>query len=136
MIGVDESSLRIWEGGWRQPTRGVTIRLTAALDALDQLRNPGPSPGQQNLGVGGRQQASFSDLTRWRRKPLPALLQAKPVTLGERLRQRRLELGLSQEEVGCSLGIGRVSIGRWERGEDPVPRRHRDALLGFIDRLA
>src|SRR5207253_9454065 len=62
-------------------------------------------------------QPSFSDLTRWRRKPLPELLQAEPTTPGERLRHRRLELRLSQEEVGSRFGIGRASIGRWERGE-------------------
>src|SRR5207249_7343593 len=74
LIGVDESSLRIWEGGWRQPTRGVTVRLTAALDALDRIRRSEVLPGevgQASEQADGSRKPTFSELTRWRRNRCP-----------------------------------------------------------------
>ena len=75
---------------------------------------------------------SYTDLTKWTRWPLPTLIGVHAKTPGERLRQRRLELGLTQEEVGRKFGIGRATIGRWERGEGPVPRRYFRALFQVL----
>jgi Predicted transcriptional regulators len=38
-------------------------------------------------------------------------------TIGERLRRRREDLKLSQKEVADALGVSRVSLSNWERGE-------------------
>lgn len=37
------------------------------------------------------------------------------------LRQRRLALRLSQEELGALLDMSRASINRWETGSPPIP---------------
>lgn len=48
-------------------------------------------------------------------------LLAKPVTLGQHLRNKRLKLGLKQEEVAARLNTIREVYERWERDErDPV----------------
>jgi len=46
----------------------------------------------------------------------------KPQTLGEQIRTKRRDIGLTQEALGTLLGISHETIIRWERGE-PNPRR-------------
>lgn len=43
-----------------------------------------------------------------------------PGTFGARVRARRLELGLSQEELGVAASLHRTYIGSMERGERNV----------------
>ena len=57
---------------------------------------------------------SFFDLTRWRRRP-PKGVEIHPETFGEQLRARRLQLGLSMEDLGRSVGGNRGTIYRLER---------------------
>ena len=38
-------------------------------------------------------------------------------TLGQRIHQKRTELGLTQEELGKQLGVKRQAICKWEKGE-------------------
>lgn len=40
---------------------------------------------------------------------------------GKRIEQLRKRMGLSQEELGAVLGVGRRTVGAWERGEN-TPR--------------
>lgn len=41
----------------------------------------------------------------------------------DRLRQRRDELGLSQEALGNAIGVEGMTVSRWERGESLPQRR-------------
>jgi predicted transcriptional regulator len=43
-----------------------------------------------------------------------------PSTFGARVRARRVELGMSQEELGAAAGLHRTYIGSLERGERNV----------------
>jgi DNA-binding XRE family transcriptional regulator len=43
-----------------------------------------------------------------------------PVTLGDHLRRRRLELGLHQKDVAKIIGVTTSSIWNWEHGAEPV----------------
>ena len=38
------------------------------------------------------------------------------MTIGQRIAQKRKELGLSQEALGNQLGLSRQSIYKWESG--------------------
>lgn len=51
-------------------------------------------------------------------------------TFGERLKARREYLNFNQQDVATLLGVGRVTISNWERGErgidvDDIPRLAR-----------
>jgi transcriptional regulator with XRE-family HTH domain len=116
-VGLDEGSVCRWESGSRQPSRWMATRLEAMLAGLET--------GQ---GISGLR---FYDLTRWRRR-LP--MDAKPKTLGDHIRARRLELGITQEEAGRRFGVGRVTVYRWERGECDPPRRLRLLVRRFLSR--
>lgn len=49
--------------------------------------------------------------------------------LGQRLRDRRLELGLTLEDVAQVVGVGKSTVRKWETGEIANMRRDRIALL-------
>ena len=53
-------------------------------------------------------------------------------TIGENMRQARLKVGWSQQDLAVNLGFAVASVSRWERGlaVPPVPtlRRVADAL--------
>lgn len=40
----------------------------------------------------------------------------------DQLRDRRTHHGLTQVQFAALLDVDRVSVGRWERGEVPIPR--------------
>lgn len=47
-----------------------------------------------------------------------------PRTLGERIRQRRINLGLTQRTLAVQLGCWGETVAAWERGEsEPLARR-------------
>ena len=54
-------------------------------------------------------------------------------TLGERVARRRRELGLSQEELACQLGVDGASVNTWETGETQPNRRGRLLLEAFCE---
>ncbi|WP_460908901.1 helix-turn-helix domain-containing protein [Spirosoma areae] len=37
--------------------------------------------------------------------------------IGQLIRERRIQKGLSQEQLGTKLGIGRTTVGRYETGD-------------------
>lgn len=43
------------------------------------------------------------------------------MVIGQRLRQRRLALGMTQEEVAWEAGIAQGSISHYEQGKNEVP---------------
>lgn len=64
--------------------------------------------------------------------PTPA-----PQTLGERLRARRWELGLTQREFAKCLGVASESIWEWEAGNHrPTAGRIRAALHRELGRTS
>lgn len=48
---------------------------------------------------------------------------------GDRIRARRLELGLTLEEVGRIAGVGKSTVRKWESGQIANMRRDKIALL-------
>ena len=55
------------------------------------------------------------------------------MTTGERIKQLRLELGLTQEELGAKLGVQRAAVQKYEKGT--VKNIKRDALLRLAEIL-
>lgn len=55
-------------------------------------------------------------------------LEALPQRLGEEIRQRRLRLGMSQEELGFASEMHRTYIGVVERGEKAITVQKLAAL--------
>jgi DNA-binding XRE family transcriptional regulator len=53
---------------------------------------------------------------------LPDELIQKPVTLGDHLRRRRLELGLYQKDVAAKIGVTTSTIWNWEHNWTIDPR--------------
>ena len=43
------------------------------------------------------------------------------MTIGERIRSARKSAGMSQEELGRKLDIGKSSVSEWESGKRPIP---------------
>ncbi|OGU10467.1 MAG: hypothetical protein A2W29_04555 [Gemmatimonadetes bacterium RBG_16_66_8] len=121
-VGFDEGSICRWEGGRRRPSRWMAARLEGVLDRLEAGDDDPPSADS----------VSYFDLTRWRRRPPPDIGAAAAESLGDRLRQRRLQLGLSQAEVGRIFGVGRATVYCWERGLCRPPASCRAALVTFL----
>jgi transcriptional regulator with XRE-family HTH domain len=59
----------------------------------------------------------FCHVTLKGQKPLPPGYPKQPKTLGDQLRKRRMDLGLSQRQFARQLGVNRTSIEHWERNE-------------------
>lgn len=49
--------------------------------------------------------------------------------LGEKIRALRKELGLTLEEVGNAVGVGKSTVRKWESGQIANMRRDKIALL-------
>jgi transcriptional regulator with XRE-family HTH domain len=72
-------------------------------------------------------------LTGVRPRMLPRGYPHEPRTLGERIRRRRMDLGLTQRTLAERLGCWEQSVARWERDlGEPGPRRWSalEAVLG------
>ena len=61
----------------------------------------------------------------------PEELVKEPVTLGEHLRRRRLELGLYQKEVAIQIGVTTSTIWNWEHGWI-IDLRHIPRVIEFL----
>ena len=64
----------------------------------------------------------FCHVTLKGQKPLPHGYPAQPKTLGDQLRKKRMDLGLSQRALASQLGVSRTSIENWE-GNEVKPAR-------------
>lgn len=54
------------------------------------------------------------------------------LTLGDRIRKRRLDLGLLQEEVAERLGVCEATVWHWELNRNQPGIRHRPAIHLFL----
>lgn len=103
-LGQDEHQICRWERGRLKPHPWIAGRLDLELRALEGR------PVENSPAL------SFFDLTRWRRKRTKGVV-IHPETYGERLRARRLQLGLSMEDLGQRVKVSRGTIYRLERGK-------------------
>ena len=55
-----------------------------------------------------------------------------PVLLGEHIKKRRLELGLTQKEAGKHLGVTSFTVTNWEHGLRKPAIQHLPAICQFL----
>jgi transcriptional regulator with XRE-family HTH domain len=120
-LGQDEHQICRWEGGRQTPHPWIARRIELGLRALEGRSGDSADPP-----------LSYFDLTRWRRRPTLGVAETQPATLGERLRETRLRLGMSLEQGAQVLGVSRTTINRWERGSVPVPASRMAAIRRFL----
>ncbi|NBB69503.1 MAG: helix-turn-helix domain-containing protein [Alphaproteobacteria bacterium] len=53
--------------------------------------------------------------------------------IGERIRRRRVELGLTQEQLACRLGLSYQQIQKYERGTNSISASRLYALARRLD---
>ena len=56
----------------------------------------------------------------------------EPQTLGEHIRKRRLQLGLTQKAAGELLGINSWTVLNWEKGKTEPPVEAMPGIKGFL----
>lgn len=54
------------------------------------------------------------------------------MTINEMIKKRRLDLGLTLEEVAAHVGVGKGTVQKWESGSIKNMRRDKMALLSEI----
>jgi ribosome-binding protein aMBF1 (putative translation factor) len=65
-------------------------------------------------------------------KPLPASYPKELKTLGDRIRMRRLDLGLRQRDVAQLLGVHVTTVTNWEVGRSEPATRHVPTVSSFL----
>ena len=114
-LSQDEHQICRWERGRLRPHPWIAGRLDLELRALE------------GRPVENRPAGSYFDLTRWRRKP-PKGIAIRPETFGDWLRARRLQLGLSMDDLGRRVKTNRGMIYRLERGKQTPSAQLRTEL--------
>ncbi len=61
-------------------------------------------------------------------KPYPSV----PITLGDHLKRRRIELGLLQRELAKQLGVGEWALRHWERNTTAPAIRFVSRIIAFL----
>ncbi len=62
----------------------------------------------------------------------PKELTEDPVTLGDHLRRRRLELGLFQKDVAVQIGVTASTIWNWENGWSSIALHCMPKVITFL----
>lgn len=58
------------------------------------------------------------------------------ITTAEKIKRRRLELGLTLEQVGDAVGVGKSTVRKWETGSIQNMRRDKIAMLAEVLRIS
>jgi len=66
------------------------------------------------------------------KRPLNSAYPKKLVTLGDHIRKRRLDLGLTQKEVGSRLGVTESAVWNWESGSSRAHFRFYPKVREFL----
>jgi len=76
---------------------------------------------------------SFSIEIPLEKLPLPGY-PTNPVTIGDHIRKRRMDLGLLQREVAEIIGVTESSVWNWEHGVEPEQHYNPNIIkfLGYI----
>jgi len=65
-------------------------------------------------------------------KPSPPKYKKNPITIGEHIRKRRVDLGIYQSEVGRHFGVSKDCITNWENGRSVPQISHYPKIISFL----
>jgi len=65
-------------------------------------------------------------------RPPPLGYPKSPKTLGEHIRRRRMDLGLSQEQAGKAMGVHNSTVSEWETNQRPIDDRNLAKVYAFL----
>ncbi|MBU1700199.1 MAG: transcriptional regulator [Candidatus Eisenbacteria bacterium] len=74
----------------------------------------------------------FCDLTLRTPKPLDRAYPTELQTIGDHVRKRRLDLGLTQQEVALMMGVNKTTIFNWEAGRVAPDLHALPEVLKFL----
>jgi DNA-binding transcriptional regulator YiaG len=57
---------------------------------------------------------------------------AEPKTLGENLRRKRMDRGLTHMQVAAMLGVTYQTVERWEHNRNPISVKNQEKILAFL----
>ena len=56
----------------------------------------------------------------------------QPMTIGEHLRKKRVDSGLTNMQVAQTLGVCCQTVERWEHNRTAIPPKSRAKIVAFI----
>ena len=107
-LGANQANLRNWEKGIERPTTKMWLKVVDLLSSA---------------GLSIDETYDFSLLKAYSKKP---------ATIGEKLRNRRLEKFLTQKEVAKLLGIDFQTINSWELNRHLPPVTSYPKIIEFL----
>jgi DNA-binding transcriptional regulator YiaG len=75
--------------------------------------------------------APFPSFSTYRR--VKGKVEEVPETLGEHLRQKRVDLGLTKVQMAQIFGVAYQTIERWEHNRTLISSKNRMKVLAFLD---
>lgn len=122
-LGIRQDVVSRWELGRSRPS----ARELDRIEAIFGSESPYPIGCPEELRAQCRPDDRYASRRRPRSEP-PSELR----TLGDHIRRRRLELGLSQANLAEHLGVNRNSITNWEAGVQEPDLGQMPAIIEFL----
>ena len=121
--------------GPRLKSHRIAWDMTQA-DLAEHLNVPSATIGSWERGKGTPTVQNGPQLAEWLTDPVPAGRMREPVNsdLGERIKTKRVMLGISQAELGRRLGVDKKSIREWESGRRAPSRTYAQTLDEWLNK--
>ncbi len=123
-------------GARRERSHAGVLRRVAGLE---RLAAGGPGAGKISHVPAGNALLAFCDRAIRVKIPSSSVyrgawrgLIAEPKTLGEHLRRKRVDMGLTNIQVAEILGVAYQTVERWEHNRRPITPRNRAKIVAFL----
>jgi transcriptional regulator with XRE-family HTH domain len=122
-LGLCADVVSRWELGKSRPSKADLARI----EEICRVESPYHLPCPEKLGDQCRPDDRYAFQRRPRSEEPTALL-----TLGDHIRKRRLELGLSQVTLAKQLGLNRNTVTNWESNAQEPDLPQMPSVLEFL----
>ena len=103
---------------------------------IDSVQHPSACSGRASWGAAGTRTGTpalpFCYISLRAPKPLDPLYPTAPVSLGEHLRKRRMDLGITQKEAARRIGADQWTVINWEKGRTCPEVRFVPGIIRFL----